>query len=480
MDRSQQQHFAFPELTTLSPAAVDVVASLAAGLEHSPREARSTLLTLPTGARLIQSLRSPYTFDSEHDILLERERILKALHRLETADYDPLDALAAATRSPITMAWLYHGLPDHELRRPYGRVLHDRLLAVAAPDLIEPMPNRKPGKIRVGYLSPQLRNANSSRWAIAPARQHPREHVEVFALDVGPRQDHRTEEWKDLADVYIRMEGSVLEVGRKIREQDLDVLFFTDIGIDGITDVLGSMRLARKQATLWGGPCSSGLVNVDFYLGGEGMILEASEFSEAVIRLPGTGVYYDRSLIEPPEPGLERAPVDPMFFCMQTVAKCHPRWDRLLANVAEQAKVPILFPQSPAPGLNERTLRRFKAAGVRALFMPQVSEAQFTTILGLTSLSVDPPFYNGGITAILALAAGVPIVTMPGQRMRDRFGVAFLDQVGMKHWAASDENAYIEIALNWKQMKDELAQAPIEDLFEDRRVVSALNKFILG
>ena len=473
-----EQTLVFADLPALAPLASDALSRYAEGLESEPEQARARLATLPIGARLIQQLRSPYTFQSEAEILTERERILAAMKELSVAEFSPLDALAAATRSPITMAWLYHGMPDHELRRPYGELIY-KLLGQAAPDLIEPLPDRKGGKLRVGYLSPQLRNSNSSRWAIGLANAHPRSEIELFSFDVGPWQDERTQEWKQSVDNFFRLEGSVLEMGRAIQKQNLDVLLFTDIGIDGITDVLGSMRLARRQATLWGGPCSSGLVNVDFYLGGDAMIEDESEFSEKVIRLPGAGVFYEPRLIQPALGRPAKPPFDPMLFCIQTLAKCHPHWDSLFARLAETMSVPILLPPTTAPGITENTAKRFKAAGVRAMIMPKVPEPQFTGILSMTSLSVDTPFYNGGITAILALAAGAPIVTMAGQRMRDRFGKAFLEQVGLGHWVAKDEESYLNVASNWAQMRDELSRAPIADLFEDKRVTNRLNEFLL-
>ena len=475
-----EQNLRFPDLPWLSPEAAEALSQLPEGLERTPGEARNRLAALPEGARIVQLLRSPYSYESEAEIRGERKRVLAHLRQAMNAEFDPLDALAAASRSPISMAWLYHGLPDLELRQPYGRFIHDRLLTPVAPDLLEPMPERTPGKLRVGYLSPQLRNSNSSRWAIGLANSHPRSEIEVHAFDVGPWQDERTAEWKQLADHFFRIEGSVVEMGRAIRKQDLDVLLFTDIGIDGITDVLGTMRLARRQATLWGGPCTSGLPNVDYYLGGEAMIGDAAEFSEEVVRLPGAGVYYEPRLIEPSLGSPAKPPVYPMLFCMQTLAKCHPKWDPLFAQLSERMQVPLLLPQMAAPGITEKTARRFKAAGIRAMLMPKVPEGHFTGILSITSLSVDTPFYNGGITAILSLAAGAPIVTMAGSRMRDRFGKAFLEQIGMGQWVAKDEKGYLEVAANWEQMRDDLRRAPIADLFEDRRVTAALNKFLLG
>lgn len=473
------QTLVFPPIKTLTSDQLEVVAGFGEGLEWAHEKARQLLSKLPAGARLVHSLRSPYVFSSESEILAERERIKSAFGVFEVAEHDPLDVLDAAASSPITMAWLYHGFPDQELRRPYGCVLFDAVRK-CAPDVLEDLPRRRDGKLRVGYISPQLRNSNSSRWALALAQSHPEADIDLFAFDIGPTQDFVTEKWKRVSDHFLKLEGSVLAMGRAIRDCDLDVLLFTDIGIDGITDVLGTMRLARRQAALWGGPCSTGLKNIDDYLVGEYMVGSEAEFSEKIVKLPGAGVYYDLNLIPAAAGRPEKAPVEPMAFCMQTVAKCHPRWDSLFSQVSVNLGVPILIPQGPSQVITVKAAKRMKAANVNVMFMPKVPEPHFSGILEITSMSVDTPSYNGGITAILALAAGVPIITLPGTSMRDRFGSAFLRQVGLAHHVASTPDEYLERIRHWQDLKLEVQAISMREHLEDSRVPAAVNHYLLS
>ncbi|WP_457832819.1 hypothetical protein, partial [Staphylococcus aureus] len=51
-----------------------------------------------------------------------------------------------------------------------------------------------------------------------------------------------------------------------MKEQDLDILIFPDIGMGGRGYQFQILRLARAQCTAWGHPVTSGLKTVDYYL----------------------------------------------------------------------------------------------------------------------------------------------------------------------------------------------------------------------
>lgn len=451
-------------------------------LQADPALARKSMAGLPLGYRLARSLQSHLFCKSPAEVTEERERVKSVIRALDHQEYDPLDALTVIDNNGVSFPWLFHGRSDRELLEPFARVFERRIIGAVAPELLEPMGPRKPGKLRVGYASPQLRRTNASRWALKWVRSHPREEMEIYAFDIGPMQDALTDEWKQSVDEFYRLTGSPLKVAALIRDLDLDVLMFTDVGIDGSSYVLASMRLARRQCAAWGGPSTTGLANVDYYIAGELMLDEHAEeeFTEKLVRLPGTGVDYERRFVPVPVQRERKMPFEPFMNCTQTLYKCHPDWDFMLADLSNRLQLPIAFTQCQYDVDQLRYAERFKASGVNFYFYPRLIEEGYAQILQKSALSIDTPYYNGGVTAIDALALGTPILTLPTPSIRGRFGKAFMERIGMGHWVAKDPVDYVEKALAWKDIRADMAKADTDVLFEDERITPALNAWLLN
>jgi predicted O-linked N-acetylglucosamine transferase (SPINDLY family) len=152
----------------------------------------------------------------------------------------------------------------------------------------------------------------------------------------------------------------------------------------------------------------------------------------------------------------------------------------MFAELTNRAAVPIAFSQSHYPAAAARVGERFGRSGVKAWFYPRLTEEGYAEVLMRSAVSIDTPYYNGGITAIEALTMGVPIVTHPTSQMRGRFGKAFMEHVGMGDWVATSREDYVEKALNWQEMREALAKANPEALYEDAGVTEALNNWILN
>ena len=106
-------------------------------------------------------------------------------------------------------------------------------------------------------------------------------------------------------------------------------------------------------------------------------------------------------------------------------------------------------------------------------------EPVYAELLSRCAISVDTPYYNGGITAIEALAHGTPILTLPTDSMRGRYGRAFMTAVGMGQWVAASPEDYVQKARQWKEMREAMRQADTGALFEDRGITDALNRWLL-
>ena len=69
---------------------------------------------------------------------------------------------------------------------------------------------------------------------------------------------------------------------------------------------------------------------------------------------------------------------------------------------------------------------------------------------------LDPFPFGGGMTSLLSLWMGVPIVTRAGHTIAGRQTSAFLCHLGLRDTLAADERDYAELAVAWATDRERL------------------------
>src|ERR1041384_519096 len=74
----------------------------------------------------------------------------------------------------------------------------------------------------------------------------------------------------------------------------LDILFYTDIGMDSFTYTLAHSRLAPVQCVTWGHPSTTGIPTIDYYISSEALETEGAEqcYTETLVQLRNLPIYY--------------------------------------------------------------------------------------------------------------------------------------------------------------------------------------------
>jgi predicted O-linked N-acetylglucosamine transferase (SPINDLY family) len=115
---------------------------------------------------------------------------------------------------------------------------------------------------------------------------------------------------------------------------------------------------------------------------------------------------------------------------------------------------------------------------------PFIPHARYLHLNALCDVMLDTLHWSGGNTSLDALAAGLPLVTLPGELMRGRQSQAMLRALGTTELIARDVPDYIEIALALgadRERRRELSQriaAGREVLFERDEPIRALEQFL--
>jgi predicted O-linked N-acetylglucosamine transferase (SPINDLY family) len=324
------------------------------------------------------------------------------------------------------------------------------LTAARAAHENDPEPDRR---LRVGYVSPDLREHPVARFILPVLREHDRRRVEVFAYSDVTKPDAVTalvrdhvDRWRDVATL-----GDA-QLADMIRADRIDIL--VDLAAHSGHNRL--LAFARKPAPVqvsYLAYCSTtGVEAIDYritdpFLDPPG---EPTHYIENSIYLPHCyWCYCAPPLRDPAQPPTERRPGPPTFGCLNNFAKVTDvtldLWTRLLRRVPEAQ----LLVYARAETHRDRVRRALREKGVedsRAVFVGHQSLADYLATYGLIDVALDPHPYGGGTTTCDALWMGVPVVSLAGRTAVSRAGSTLLSNVGLEHLVARSEEQYVALA----------------------------------
>jgi predicted O-linked N-acetylglucosamine transferase (SPINDLY family) len=241
-----------------------------------------------------------------------------------------------------------------------------------------------------------------------------------------------------------------------------DVLIYPEVGMDRTCIKLASLRLAPVQVAAWGHPETTGMPTIDYFVSADAYESDTAQenYRERLVRLPGIGACY---------PGLDPAKVDvdlrdlaidpdrPIAFCPGTPYKFLPEHDWTFAAIVRGAPTCqlVLVTDNIAPRLSDLIARRLRAAFGRAeldydrhvRFIDHQSRPRYFSLMRQSSIYLDTIAFSGFNTAMQAFECGLPVVTVEGKFLRNRFASGLLREMGVEELIATDAKAYVEKAV---------------------------------
>ena len=389
-------------------------------------------------------------------LLQRRGRLAEARQSVERALTLAVDAVEAH-QLRLLLALYDGGTEDAALfdlhRRAAGAIARQSRLPTPRHANF-PGPDRR---LRVGYVSPDLRAHSVAYFIEGVLAAHDRRQVEVLCYSDTDRPDEVTAQLRSLADHW-----------RDSRAMDNDQLAAAIVAdrIDILVDLAGHTRdnrmalFARKPAPLqasWiGYPATSGLDTIDFRFTdaiADPPGLSEALHSETLVRLKPCFLAYQPPDYAP-EPG--DCPAlrgeAPVFGSFNNIAKLSPAtielWAALLAAVPEASLV--LKSSGVADRQSfERFSGDFARLGVapsRVRFLPFAPDlAEHLRQYRQVDVALDTFPYNGTTTTCEALLMGVPVIALAGPPSRHaaRVGQSLLHAAGLDALVAADRDAYI-------------------------------------
>jgi protein O-GlcNAc transferase len=268
-----------------------------------------------------------------------------------------------------------------------------------------------------------------------------RDAFEVTVFSPVRYEDATGRSIRENADRYLELPPTVPAARHLVAQQGLDVLFYTDIGMEPISYALAFSRLAPIQCTTWGHPVTTGLPTMDYYI--SSALFETDDadehYTEKLVRLKSLPFCCPRPAVPATfKSRLElNLPADAhLYASLQSLFKMHPEFDALLGAILRgDPRGLVLLPQAPGRAwqqlLEQRFANTIPDVAERIRFIPRVDAKDFLHLNAAVDVLLDPIHFNGGHTTLLALAVGTPIVTMPSRFLPGRMTQAIYRRMGV-------------------------------------------------
>ena len=314
---------------------------------------------------------------------------------------------------------------------------------------------RKHGKLRIGYLSPNLTDHIVLNFAIQLFSAYNRSRYEVRLYDIGTLQCETTDWVAGMVDGYTDLSKCCpQEAAARIHADEIDILFdLAGHSAGGKTLMIAAHKPAPIQLSGIGYFNTTGLSAMDYFLGDPFCDPPGEEvhFTEQILRLPQTHLCFTPSERFRPYEHLQRTPHENVVFAsFNNFAKITDAMLTAWGEILRAVPTARLLLKNVHP-LKE-TLTRMKKRAVQAGIDPARLELRpgskdYLADYLDADVILDTFPYQGGGTTCEALCMGLPVVVRAGTRHGARFGVSLLHNAGLSELIAGSTEEYIERAV---------------------------------
>ncbi len=403
-------------------------------------------------------------------MLKERGEITEAVALLRRCL--ELNPDAPEVRSNIILTMYYDpAATDAELAeqhrewdRRHGSPTSDRPLG-------HPNPKEPGRRLRIGYVSADLRDHVVGRALLPAFRHHDHAAFEITCYSMCQPQA-MTDEFKSRADRWREMAGtSDAEFAQQVRSDEIDILI--DLSLHTSDNRLKGFALkpAPIQATWLGCPESSGLSVMDYRISDRylepphGNVLAAD--NEKACLLPDSWTCYEAPA---GYPDVNELPAKRNGFVTfgsfnnscKISGEVLATWGRILRAVPN-SRLMLLAKQGGHRRRMTEVMETHGIAADRLIFadyLPATDNLDQGRLLSRyhqVDIALDTFPYNGMTTTLDALWMGAPVVSLIGRRSLGRAGLSLLTTVGLPRFAVETLDAYVDLATKTAQDLDGLA-----------------------
>jgi predicted O-linked N-acetylglucosamine transferase (SPINDLY family) len=332
---------------------------------------------------------------------------------------------------------------------------------VAVP--LQPLParertkGRRPGRIRLGYLSGDLRNHAVGLMVVEMLELHDRARFEVFGLCWSANDGSRVRQRICAALEHLLPLGHLSDVqaAAQIADREIDILIDLQGLSAGARPAIVALRTAPIQIAYLGYMGTSALPHVDAIVVDPYLFPPtlAAYCSEQPLVLPHGYQVSDRQRQIGPASNRAQHGLPPQgfVFCafssnFKFTLEIVTTWLRIVRQVPGS----VLWLLAENPWVQAHILALAQAQGVahtRLIFAPRMALPEHLSRMALADLFLDTFPYNGGTTVNDALWMGTPVLTCSGRSCVSRMAGSLLTHVGLPELITVRLSGYERLAV---------------------------------
>ena len=274
-----------------------------------------------------------------------------------------------------------------------------------------------------------------------------------------------------------------------VKNKNIDILFYPEIGMSLELYFLSYVKLARKQITSWGHPETTGNETIDYFLTSK--LLEApnseKHFSEKLLYTNDLPMYYYPPVVKDILSENEIIKNN-IYSCPQTLFKIHPEFDEVLGKILNKDKKGILyFIKDVNKTYYKKLLERFKKNKYldldRVKFIDGLTWEGYINHCGKASVLLDPFYFGAGNSFYESMYYGTPTVTKPTKYTKSRLVLGAYKQMGLENPPVVNTiEDYADLAVKLANdsklldIKKHYSEKAKEKLYESKSIINDLEK----
>ncbi len=439
------------------------------------------------------AMSQPIIAAAKEEIIEFRAHLDQELDRLQAQPISHGDPYKQGGDSNFFTA--YHGLDDLSLQRRLAAFYKAKFSMLSW----QPQPSAprrdSDARIKIGILSSHMHDHTIGSLNLGIVENLNKDQFSIVIFRPKNREDDISRRIDAAADNVVPITKDLAATREIVAKENLDILYYPDIGMCPFTYFMAFYRLAPVQCVTWGHPVTTGIPNIDYFFSSSALETENAEqhYSEKLFlsnRLPGFYLWPKLPDIKPNRKDFFLPESGNIYLCPQSLFKIHPDFDSAVMAVLDgDQDGHVVFIEGYHPNWGKRLRQRMgrlsEENAKRIIFIPRIEQNRFAALFHVADVVLDPFHFSGGKTTSEALAAAAPIVTMPGPYMRSRVTLGCYRLMGMEELVAGSVKEYVDLALRltgdalWREAIIEKIRKSAPLIFEDMAAVREFERFFV-
>lgn len=324
-------------------------------------------------------------------------------------------------------------------------------------------------KIRIGFVSAHLREGHT----IAKMFGGVIKNLDRNIFEPYIYVNHVSEYFKPYAHKFKTLELmdvtkiSTDEWRKQIEEDTLDILVFSDIGMDERIYYLSFARLAPVQV-LWWGHTDSACTCIDYFITSKHFNDKQDQYTEKLVKMDTLGVILEK----PPVPSTFSLPssygipttVKRIYMCAQSTHKWTYEYDDIITGILDADPDGIVLAINIyAHDFFQRSIAyRIPSYMSRIYFLPPMTSAQYLEACTVATIMLDTMPFSGSTSHLECFAMGLPVVTLEGDDLKGSLCTGVYRELGVRDAPiAQTKTEYVELAV--ALAKDDARRSALKD-----------------